>query len=80
MAEFFQQLTASLDFQRFEPREFIAQRDKVVTLGHYTGRSKATGQSFESDWVMVFTVRNGLVSRFMEFADSAGINAAFAGA
>jgi ketosteroid isomerase-like protein len=77
--EFFQQLGASIDFERFEPREFIAQGDKVVTLGHYTRRSKATGRSFDSDWVMVFTVRNGLLTRFMEFADSAGFNEAFAG-
>jgi hypothetical protein len=80
VAEFFQQLAASIEFQQFEPREFIAQGDKVVTLGHSVGRSKATGRSFESDWVMVFTLRNGLATRFMEFADSAGINEAFAGA
>jgi ketosteroid isomerase-like protein len=80
VSEFFQQLGASIDFERFEPREFIAQGDKVVTLGHYTGRSKATGRSFASDWVMIFTVRNGLLTRFMEFADSAGINQAFASA
>jgi ketosteroid isomerase-like protein len=29
---------------------------------------------------MIFTVRDGLVTRFLEFADSAGINEAFAGA
>lgn len=77
VAEFFQQLGASLDFQRFEPQEFVAQGDKVVALGHYLGTWKATGRSFESDWVMVFTIRNGLTTRFQEFADSAGINAAF---
>ena len=27
---------------------------------------------------MIFTLRNGLVTRFIEFADSAGINEAFA--
>ena len=80
VTEFFQQLAASLEFQSFEPQEFIAEGDKVVALGHYVGRSIATGRSFESDWVMVFTVRNGLVTRFMEFADSAGLNEAFAGA
>jgi ketosteroid isomerase-like protein len=80
VAEFFQQLAASLEFQQFEPREFIAQRDKVVALGHYVGSWKATGRSFESDWVMIFTLRDGAIARFVEFADSAGINAAFAGA
>lgn len=77
VVEFFQQLAASTEFDRFAPKEFIAQGDKVVVLGHYTGRSKATGRSMASDWVMVFTLRNGLVTQFMEFADSAGINATF---
>ena len=69
---------ASIQFQSFEPREFIAQGDKVAVLGHYVGRAKPTGRSFETDWVMIFTLRNGLVTRFIEFADSAGINEAFA--
>jgi ketosteroid isomerase-like protein len=78
VTEFFQHLGASLDFERFEPQESVAQRDKVVTLGHSIGRWKATGRSFETDWVMVFTLRNGLITRFMEFVDSAGVNEAFA--
>jgi hypothetical protein len=78
VAQFFGQLAASLEFQRFEPQEFIAQGDKVVALGHYVGSWKATGRSFESDWVMVYTLRDGLVTRFTEFADSAGIDASFA--
>ena len=78
VAKFFQDLGASIEFQSFEPREFIAQGDKVAVLGHYVGRAKPTGRSFETDWVMIFTLRNGLVTRFIEFADSAGINEAFA--
>ena len=35
-----------------------AQGDKVVALGHYAAKSPA-GRSFESDFVMVFTLRNG---------------------
>jgi ketosteroid isomerase-like protein len=80
VSEFFQQLAASMEFQTFEPREFVAQGDKVVALGHYVGRAKATGRTYNSDWVMIFTIRNGLATRFVEFADSAGINAAFEGA
>jgi hypothetical protein len=80
VAKFFQDLAASLEFQSFEPREFIAQGDKVVALGHSVGKWKTNGRSFETDWAMIFTVRDGLVTRFLEFADSAGINEAFAGA
>ena len=40
--------------------------------------TKAAGKSFESDFVMVFTLQGGKVATFREFTDSAGINAAFA--
>ena len=78
VAEFFKRVAESEDFQQFEPREFVAQGDKVVAIGHYRAVTKATGKSFESDFVMVFTLRDGKVATFREFTDSAGINAAFA--
>ena len=67
----------SLQFERFEPRQFVAQGDTVVVLGFYAGRA-STGKRIESEWVMVFEFRNGRISQFQEFADSAAINAAFA--
>jgi uncharacterized protein len=78
VAEFFRQVAANEDFQQFEPREFVAQGEKVVAIGHYRAVTKPTGKSFESDFVMVFTLRDGKIARFQEFTDSAGINAAFA--
>jgi ketosteroid isomerase-like protein len=78
VAEFFKQVSESEDFEQFEPREFVAQADKVVALGHYRAVAKPTGKTFESDFVMVFTLRGGKVAAFQEFTDSAGINAAFA--
>ena len=76
--EFFRLVAESEDFSRFEPREFVAQGDKVVTLGHYTATSKATGRTADADFAMVFTLRNGKVADFREFTDSAAINQAFA--
>ena len=78
VAEFFKQVSDAEDFQQFEPREFVAQGDKVVALGHYRAVTKATGKTFESDFAMVFTLRGGKVATFQEFTDSAGVNAAFA--
>jgi ketosteroid isomerase-like protein len=69
--QFFKQLAESVDFKQFEPREFVAQGDKVVALGHYEGVAKKTGRAF-----MVFTVRGGKVSRFREYADVVAITAA----
>lgn len=64
-----------MTFSRFEPKEFIATGDKVVALGHYTAATPIK-KSFDSDFAMVFTLRNGKVTHFQEFCDSAAINAA----
>jgi len=77
VTKFFSDLAGAVDFERFEPTEFIAERDKVVVLGHYSGTAKGTGRRFASEWVMIFTVRNGKVVLFREFADVAAINAAY---
>jgi ketosteroid isomerase-like protein len=78
VGEFFRQVADSEEFQQFEPREFVAQGDKVVAIGHYRAVTRATARTFEADFVMVFTLRGGKVAAFHEFTDSAGINAAFA--
>lgn len=79
VGQFFQQVGQSVHFTKFEPQEFVAQRDKVVALGRYEGTSAATGRAFASDFVMVFTLKNGKVVRFREFLDSTAMNAAFGG-
>jgi hypothetical protein len=78
VAEFFKIVGETEDFQQFEPREFIAQNDKVVALGHYRAVTRATGKTFDSPFAMVFTLRGGKVAEFREFTDSAAVNAAFA--
>jgi hypothetical protein len=79
VAEFFKIVGESEDFEQFEPREFVAQGNTVVALGHYRAVTKATGKRFDADFAMVFTLRDGKVASFREFTDSAGINAAFGG-
>jgi ketosteroid isomerase-like protein len=77
VAEFFAQLGASTEFTRFEPREFVAQGDQVVAIGEYAAKVTTTGRSIASDWVMVFTVRDGKVVRFREWTDSAQVVRAY---
>src|SRR5688500_13286634 len=77
VAEFFRILSQTVEFSRFEPREYIAQGDEVVVLGSYEGRSKATGRTFAEEWAMVDTFRNGKIVRFREYVNAAAINAAF---
>jgi len=77
VGEFFKQVAENVKFSRFEPKEFIATGDKVVALGHYTATTPI-GKTFDADFAMVFTLRNGKVSEFQEFTDSAALNAAYA--
>src|SRR5688572_20418049 len=55
----------------------LQRRHKVVALGHYTATTPI-GKKFDSDFAMVFTLRNGKVTEFQEFTDSAAVNAAYA--
>ena len=66
-----------IDIAFFEPAEFIAQGDKVVVLGSSKATVKSTSRSYETDWVHVFTVKDGKVTNFAEFFDTAAATKAF---
>lgn len=63
------------EFEAFEPRTFMAQRDKVVVLGYEKVRSKRTSRTYENHWVHEFTLAGG---KIVEYCDTAAVAAAFA--
>jgi len=65
---------------RFVPEETIAQGDRVVVLGSETARVRSTGTVVDLDWVHVFGLRNGKVTAFQEFFDTAAVVAAMGAA
>ena len=67
------------DIQAFEPREFFAGPDHVTVLGWERTVSRASGRTFETEWVHVFSVRDGRVSRFWGMYDTAEAGAAHGG-
>ena len=77
IAEFFSKLNASAQAQQFEPAQFIAEGDKVVACGRAIWLAKPTGRSYASAWVHVFTLRDGKVSRFEAYYDTAATEKAF---
>ena len=79
VGEFYSQVFDTEEVLHFEPRELVAQGDKVVVLGDYAWRVKSTGREYESDFVHVITVRDGKVARFQEFMDTAVVGAAYRG-
>ena len=77
VAEFFSTLAEVQDTRSFEPREFVAQGDKVVAFGTYEWAVKASGRTYGGDWAHAFTVREGKIAGFHEYMDTATAQAAF---
>jgi uncharacterized protein len=77
VANFFQKLTAEADILDFQPREFVADGDRVLVVGWERFKVKATNRTTEVDWIMAFTVRNGKVAKFREYTDTKAIATAY---
>lgn len=71
VAQFFSLLTEDQDALQFEPQEFIAEGEKVVALGQYLWRVKSTGREYGGQWAHVFTIRDGKITGFQEYMDTA---------
>lgn len=63
----------NVEFQAFEPREFIAQGDKVVGLAHVEATIKRTGKQVVQDVAHVVTLRNGKIARHQAFEDTSAV-------
>jgi len=77
VADLLQKASGMLEISFFEPREFVAQGDRVLVVGFERGRGKATNRTFEGHWVHAFTVRNGKVMNVREYNDSLALARAF---
>jgi uncharacterized protein len=53
-----------------EPREFVAQGERVLVVGFARGRIKATNKTFEDDWIFAITVRDGRLTNIREYVDT----------
>ncbi|MGO7371880.1 nuclear transport factor 2 family protein [Rhizobium ruizarguesonis] len=53
-----------------EPREFVAQGDRVLVVGFAKGKIKATNKTFEDDWIFAITVRDGRLTNIREYVDT----------
>jgi ketosteroid isomerase-like protein len=77
VAQFFTAIGETLDLLQFEPREFLVQGDTVVVFGYEQALAEPTNRTFESEWVMVFTLCGGQVVRFRAYHDTAAMVIAF---
>jgi uncharacterized protein len=77
VANFFQKLSQAADILDFQPREFVAEGDRVVVFGWERTKVKATNRTVELDWIMAFTIRSGKVAKFREYTDTKALAEAF---
>jgi len=77
--EFFRLVSELLDFSDFSPREFFAEKDKVVVLGTYAMTMRHNGRKVACDWVNVVTLNRGKITKFRELTDTAQILEAYRG-
>ena len=77
-AAYAQIIPATIEIERFEIDEILAEGDRVVVLGRETSRVLDTDKRYTMSWVHVLTLRNGRVQRMREYNDTAAMAAAFA--
>ena len=76
VGEWFGMVAAADDIQAFEPREFLVGPDHVTVLGWERTVARPGTKVFESEWVHVWSVRDGRVTRFWGMFDTAAAQAA----
>jgi ketosteroid isomerase-like protein len=71
VAEFFQVFYANEQIESFTPQAFHVSGDKVIVEGHAASVLNGSGRRVESDWLHIFTIRDGQLIGFKEFYDTA---------
>ena len=71
VGEFFAAVGRLDDVKAFEPREFIEAGEHVTVIGWEKSTARDTGKDFETEWVHVFTVKIGKVTRWRGFFNTA---------
>ena len=62
---------------KFETREFLADKHKVVVQGYEEAAAAPTGKTWKAHWTHIFTVHRGQIVFVDEVLDTAPVLAAF---
>ncbi|HXT69324.1 MAG TPA: nuclear transport factor 2 family protein [Vicinamibacterales bacterium] len=69
----FMKLGAEWDGFTVHPQSFHGAGDSVIVEGRYSGTYKPTGKSIDAQFCHVWDVKNGKVTRFQQYVDTAQI-------
>jgi ketosteroid isomerase-like protein len=73
----FEKLLSEVQIEALDPREFIAEGDRVLVVGWERGKVSASNRKYEYHWVMAFTVRDGKITNIQEYNDTLALARAF---
>lgn len=71
VTDFFAAVARVDDVKAFEPREFIEANEQVTVLGWEKTTARDTQKDFESEWIHLFTFKDGQVVRWRGFFNTA---------
>lgn len=74
----FARVTSDIEGFTVTPEELYADGDEVVVIARYTGAGADSGKPLDLPVAHAWTVRDGKVARFRQFADAATFNAVLA--
>jgi len=69
--QFFSNVNEHIEYLDFQPRQFIAEGNIVVVLGNERQKIKRNNEVLEQEWIQVYTVENGLLTKMEEFSNTA---------
>jgi uncharacterized protein len=73
VSDFFTCLFGDFEHWHTEPAEIFEANDHGIALGFYSARAKATGRAFKARFAHVWTVRDGVIVRLQQCADTVKI-------
>jgi uncharacterized protein len=78
MQNFFGRLLQDFEDWQTQASEIFEAGDRVVALGTYSARAKATGKAFTARFTHVWTLEDGLIVRLQQCADTVQLAQALA--
>lgn len=78
VADFFATLAEYVDFKSFEPRNFAAAGDEVLVTVDYDFQFRKNGKGMPMAALHRFRIRDGKVSSFRGYEDTAAVRSAYA--
>jgi uncharacterized protein len=64
---FFERIFQSVDVEAFEPKEWVAEGDTVVSLGEFGCCVRGTGKKARTRWVFIWKFRDGKICSYEQF-------------